>query len=532
MAYAKRFVADVEFSCEDATRSDIAVPGRGRTRRRRGRRDHASTCRTRSATRSPTSTPRCSREIVELVPELAGVTLSVHCHDDLGLAVANSLAAHRGGRAPGRVHDQRHRRARRQRGARGDRHGAAHACAQVRPDDRHRRRGDRAHRRAWSAPSRATWCSRTRPSWGATRSPTRPASTRTACSRTAAPTRSWTRSPSGCTRSEIVLGKHSGRARAAPGASRSSGYEVDGDELKAAFVRFKEIADRKKQISALDLEAIAGRPHPRARGPVPPGLARDLDAHRPLGLGAGRGRRGRGRRAAAPAPPRATARSTRPSAPSQAAIKAGVELREYDVARRDGRRRTRSARCACIVVDAGDAAPSPARPSATDIAEASVQAFLRACSHARAAAENPEHPSATWMEHRCDRTAPHRHPARRRHRPRGHRGRGPRPGGRRPRPSASRIELASSRSAAPPSTPRATRSRPRRATALPAADAVLQGRRRRAAVGRRLGAARAGPARAARRARRATPTCGRSARWTRRPRQPAAARARRGHRPA
>ena len=51
----------------------------------------------------------------------------VHCHDDLGLAVANTLAGAAGRRAPGRVHDQRHRRARRQLLARGGRDGAAHA---------------------------------------------------------------------------------------------------------------------------------------------------------------------------------------------------------------------------------------------------------------------------------------------------------------------------------------------------------------------------------------------------------------------
>src|SRR6185436_6571575 len=32
------------------------------------------------------------RELYRLVPGLAGVTASVHCHDDLGLAVANSFA--------------------------------------------------------------------------------------------------------------------------------------------------------------------------------------------------------------------------------------------------------------------------------------------------------------------------------------------------------------------------------------------------------------------------------------------------------
>src|SRR5439155_25765357 len=32
------------------------------------------------------------RRLQELIPELSGVVLSVHCHDDLGLAVANSFA--------------------------------------------------------------------------------------------------------------------------------------------------------------------------------------------------------------------------------------------------------------------------------------------------------------------------------------------------------------------------------------------------------------------------------------------------------
>ena len=40
--------------------------------------------------------------------------ISVHCHDDLGLAVANSLAAVETRGAASGMHDQRHRRARRQ----------------------------------------------------------------------------------------------------------------------------------------------------------------------------------------------------------------------------------------------------------------------------------------------------------------------------------------------------------------------------------------------------------------------------------
>jgi 2-isopropylmalate synthase len=53
----------------------------------------------------------------------------------------------------------------------------------------------------------------------------------------------------------IVLGKHSGR-HALRDALEQLGFEVEGNALNAAFKRFKEIADRKKQVTALDLEAI------------------------------------------------------------------------------------------------------------------------------------------------------------------------------------------------------------------------------------------------------------------------------------
>ncbi len=53
----------------------------------------------------------------------------------------------------------------------------------------------------------------------------------------------------------IVLGKHSGR-HALRDALEQLGFEVEGNALNAAFKRFKEVADRKKQVTALDLEAI------------------------------------------------------------------------------------------------------------------------------------------------------------------------------------------------------------------------------------------------------------------------------------
>src|SRR5688572_19087232 len=53
----------------------------------------------------------------------------------------------------------------------------------------------------------------------------------------------------------IVLGKHSGR-HALQDALQQLGFKVEGGVLNHAFKRFKEIADKKKQVTALDLEAI------------------------------------------------------------------------------------------------------------------------------------------------------------------------------------------------------------------------------------------------------------------------------------
>jgi 2-isopropylmalate synthase len=91
VAYAAAHVDEVEFSCEDATRSDprfvAAVCGEAV-------RAGATTI------NLPDTVGYCLpdeyadflQEVRRLCPELRHATLSVHCHNDLGLAVANSLA--------------------------------------------------------------------------------------------------------------------------------------------------------------------------------------------------------------------------------------------------------------------------------------------------------------------------------------------------------------------------------------------------------------------------------------------------------
>ena len=91
VAYARERADEVEFSAEDATRSDPAFV--------------AEVCRAAIAGGAdvvnlpdtvgysiPNDLVRFLGEVRSRCPELDDVELSVHCHDDLGLAVANSLA--------------------------------------------------------------------------------------------------------------------------------------------------------------------------------------------------------------------------------------------------------------------------------------------------------------------------------------------------------------------------------------------------------------------------------------------------------
>lgn len=55
--------------------------------------------------------------------------------------------------------------------------------------------------------------------------------------------------------SQIVLGKHSGRHAFVDTLSKM-GYDLDDEALDQAFVRFKELADRKVQLTSEDIEAL------------------------------------------------------------------------------------------------------------------------------------------------------------------------------------------------------------------------------------------------------------------------------------
>ena len=195
------------------------------------------------------------RRLYELVPGLREVETSVHCHDDLGLAVANSYAGVLAGarqvecavngigeRAGNCSLEEIVMLVRTREDVHGLDHRGQHPRA--RPHQPHGLPPDRLRDPAEQGGGRAQ---RLRPR------------VRDPPGRRAegahAPTRSWTRPRSASSRTRSCSASTPAATRCATRWS-SSGFKVEGNALNAAFKRFKEVADRKKQVTALDLEAI------------------------------------------------------------------------------------------------------------------------------------------------------------------------------------------------------------------------------------------------------------------------------------
>ena len=92
IAYARGRADEVEFSCEDATRSDPQFVAQVCAEAVRAGADVVNLPDTVGIS-LPTEYAAFIADVRRRCPTLARVTVSAHCHDDLGLAVANSLAA-------------------------------------------------------------------------------------------------------------------------------------------------------------------------------------------------------------------------------------------------------------------------------------------------------------------------------------------------------------------------------------------------------------------------------------------------------
>jgi 2-isopropylmalate synthase len=253
VAHAKEYVDDVEFSPMDATRADIEFT--------------AEVCQIaidEGATTinipdtvgyaMPHEYSEYLRRLYELVPDLRDVVVSVHCHDDLGLAVANSFAGLLAGARQVEC------------AVNGIGERAGNASLEEIVMLLHTREADVGlHTGAVTKEIART----SRLVSRLTGYPVQP--NKAVVGRNAFAHESGIHQDGvlkerttyeimdattvGLDANSIVLGKHSGR-HALQQALAELGFDVSGQTLNQAFKRFKEIADKKKNVTAMDLEAL------------------------------------------------------------------------------------------------------------------------------------------------------------------------------------------------------------------------------------------------------------------------------------
>jgi 2-isopropylmalate synthase len=253
VAQAREYTEDVEFSPEDGSRSDVEYMAEVI---QIALDEGATTINVPDTVgyTMPREYAAMFTELYRLVPDLHNVVVSVHCHDDLGLAVANSLA------------------------------GLEAGCRQV--ECAINGIGERAGNASLEEivmllhtrePSMGLWTGAVTTEIARTSrlvsrltgyqvQPNKAIVGRNAFAHEAGIHQDGVlkerttyeimdATTVGLRSNSIVLGKHSGR-HALSKALEEMGFELDGQALNVAFKRFKEIADRKKQVTAMDLEAL------------------------------------------------------------------------------------------------------------------------------------------------------------------------------------------------------------------------------------------------------------------------------------
>jgi 2-isopropylmalate synthase len=253
VAQAREYTEDVEFSPEDGSRSDIEYMAEVI---KVALEEGATTINVPDTVgyTMPVEYRGMFEELYRLVPELRGVTVSVHCHDDLGLAVANSLAGLEAGcrQVEGAINGI------------GERAGNASLEEVVML-----LRTREPSLGLWTGLDTTEIARTSRLVSRLTGYPVQPNKAivgRNAFAHEAGIHQDGVlkerttyeimdATTVGLRSNSIVLGKHSGR-HALRKALEEMGFEVDGQALNLAFKRFKEIADRKKQVTAMDLEAL------------------------------------------------------------------------------------------------------------------------------------------------------------------------------------------------------------------------------------------------------------------------------------
>lgn len=250
---AKSYVEDVEFSAEDASRSDVEFLCRLYSEAIKAGATVINVPDTVGYT-TPKEFGNLIRTLMERIPEIDKVKVSVHCHDDLGMAVANSLEAIAGGASQIECAVN----------GLGERAGNAALEEIVMAIDtrkdfygvEHNINTKHIYRTSkmistitgvFIQPNKAVV--------GANAFAHESGIHQHGVLAEKSTYEIMTPQSIGLTTNILVLGKHSGRHAFAE-RLKELGYELPQDELNKAFERFKDLADKKKEISDLDIEAI------------------------------------------------------------------------------------------------------------------------------------------------------------------------------------------------------------------------------------------------------------------------------------
>ncbi|MFN8173436.1 MAG: 2-isopropylmalate synthase [Solirubrobacteraceae bacterium] len=254
VAHARAYTDDVEFSPMDATRADVEFTAEACAI---AIEEGATTINIPDTVgyTTPAEFGAYLERLGELVPRLDEVVLSVHCHDDLGLAVANSLAGIMAGARQVEC------------AINGIGERAGNASLEEIVMLLHTRGDALGDLRTGAVTTEIARTSRLVSRL--TGYPVQP--NKAVVGRNAFAHESGIHQDGvlkerttyeimdattvGLEANAIVLGKHSGR-HALRQALEELGFEISGQALNTAFKRFKEIADRKKHVTAMDLEAL------------------------------------------------------------------------------------------------------------------------------------------------------------------------------------------------------------------------------------------------------------------------------------
>src|SRR4051795_1349058 len=253
VAHARQYTDDVEFSPEDGSRSDVEFMAEVI---QIALDEGATTINVPDTVgyTMPQEYAAMFEELYRLVPGLKDVVVSVHCHDDLGLAVANSFAGLRAGCRQVEC------------AVNGIGERAGNASLEEIVMLLHTRESSVG---LWTQANTREIARTSRLISRLTGYPVQPNKAivgRNAFAHEAGIHQDGVlkerttyeimdATTIGLEANSIVLGKHSGR-HALRDALEQLGFQVDGASLNTAFKRFKELADKKKTVSALDLEAI------------------------------------------------------------------------------------------------------------------------------------------------------------------------------------------------------------------------------------------------------------------------------------